>query len=122
MGSRIGSLRSAGDRERHPVLGLRRDALLALALDATRCSGACSWSRLCVDILPELESAEQPFHVADDLHAFGGLEADELIVAAADIKPVVVERGLEILDRLAQPLVPPLLALLEQHPMAQLVL
>src|SRR5580704_10222520 len=122
MGSRVGSSRSAGDLERRPALGLRRDELFAAAFDAARLFHARSWSRFRVGVLPQLDSAEQPFDVADDLHVRRRLEADELGVAAANVKPVVVERSLEILGRLAQPLVPPFLALLEQHPMAQLVL
>src|SRR5512146_1705399 len=100
---------------------LRHDAALAASPDAARLFRRRFPDRLRALVLPQLDSAEQPFLVADDLHALGRLEADELGVAAAEIEPIVVECDLEILDRLAQPLVPPLLALLEQRPMPQFV-
>ncbi|MDQ2925114.1 MAG: hypothetical protein M3R43_06105 [Acidobacteriota bacterium] len=51
--------------------------------------------------LPQLDSAEQPLSVDDDLHVLGQFKTDELGIAAAKEEPVVVERDLEVLDRLA---------------------
>src|SRR3984957_10808745 len=102
-------------------LGLCRDAQLAAPLHTAQFLKACFRRWIRVHILPKLDSAEQSFLVAHNFHVLGRLEPDELAIAAAKIQPVVIERDLQIVDRFAQRLVPPLLALLEQHPMAQLV-
>src|SRR5690242_20839873 len=88
--------------------GAGRSALLAAhraahALHGIRCFR--------VGLLPQLDSAEQAFFVADNPDAFGRFELYMPGVAAPDKHPVVAEGVFQILKRLAQPLVPPLAAL-----------
>src|ERR1700677_2087234 len=72
-------------------------------------------------MLPQLDAAEQAVRVAYHLDVLRQLEIDRRRIAAADVQPVVIERPRQLVNRLAQILVPLLLALLEERAVAEFV-
>src|SRR5580704_301597 len=72
-------------------------------------------------MLPQLDAAEQAICVAYNLDVLRQLEVDRRRIAAADVQPVVIERPRQLVNRLAQILVPLLLALLEKRAVAEFV-
>src|ERR1700684_584968 len=72
-------------------------------------------------MLPQLDTAEQAIHVAYHLDVLRQLEVDRRRIPAADVQPVVIERPRQLVNRLAQILVPLFLALLEEGAVAEFV-
>ena len=72
-------------------------------------------------MLPQLNAAENAVLIGDHGCVLWQLDGDLRGIAAADVDAVVIEEAIELVDGLAQPLVPLLAAFFRERVTAQVV-